>query len=239
MTRREPHFGDGGADREPVLDPSSQVPSQAGPERRQGRVKHYSREKGFGFIHDYEEGVDRYFQIRAVRGGDVPGTGDIVTFVPAEHKRGPRAEDVVVQKSSEEQREDRRREERPDYRERCRSCGKLMVPRMSFYRGSPQASYCPFCGTQHKSFGPCFIATAVYGDPLAPEVDALRYIRDNRLMTSALGRVAVRAYYRLSPPIADFLGKRPRLSRQIRTILDWIIGYAFDQHDRKGSSQSE
>jgi len=236
VTRREPHFGDGARGGEPVLNLSTRAPGQAEPERRRGRVKHYSREKGFGFIHDYEEGVDRYFQIRAVRGGDVPGTGDIVTFVPAEHKRGPRAEDVVVQKSSEEQREDQRREERPDYRERCRSCGKLMVPRMSFYRGSPEASYCPFCGAQHKKFGACFIATAVYGDPLASEVDALRYLRDNRLMTSAPGRVAVRAYYRLSPPIADFLATRPRLSRRVRAILDGIVGYAFDHRDHKGSS---
>lgn len=238
MTRREPHFGNDTSIMESSPDLSTQVPNPSIPERREGRIKHYSREKGFGFIYDDVEKIDRYFQIRSVCGGYAPNTGDMVTFLPKSHKRGPRAEEVVVIITAEEQREERRREERPDYRERCSSCGKLMVPRISFNNGSPYASYCPFCGEQHKKFGPCFIATAVYGDAMAIEVDALRYIRDHQLNTRILGRAFVKIYYYVSPPLAAFIKFYPKLSRATRAMLDCIIEYSVHKaHRTEGRQQ--
>jgi cold shock CspA family protein len=233
MTRREPHFGNDAPIMEPLPDLSTQVPNPSISEHREGRIKHYSREKGFGFIHDDVEKVDRYFLIRSVCGGYAPNIGDMVKFLPKSHKRGPRAEEVVVIMTAEEQREERRREERPDYRERCNSCGKLMVPRISFCNGSPNASYCPFCGKQHKNFGPCFIASAVYGDAMAIEVDTLRYIRDHQLKTRILGRVFVKIYYYISPPLAVFIKFHPKLSRTIRAMLDCIIECCVHKAHRK------
>lgn len=72
----------------------------------------------------------------------------------------------------------------------------------------------------YGSRGPCFIATAVYGDPWSPEGDALRRFRDRHLMPHRWGRLGVHAYYRMSPPIANWLRRHPRIARLARIPLD-------------------
>jgi hypothetical protein len=68
----------------------------------------------------------------------------------------------------------------------------------------------------------CFIATAAYGSPDAPEVDALRRFRDRRLLTNAPGTAFVRLYYRLSPPFARLIARKPRLRAAVRKTLDFL-----------------
>lgn len=74
----------------------------------------------------------------------------------------------------------------------------------------------------YKRNSPCFIATAVYGDPLVPEVEALRRFRDIKLRPYYLGRTAIINYYRFSPPIAYWLNKHQYISHIIRKVLDNI-----------------
>lgn len=71
--------------------------------------------------------------------------------------------------------------------------------------------------------GSCFIATAVYGDVMAPEVVSLREFRDSVLKSSLMGRLFIAAYYKVSPPIANWLTTQPRTSRMVRTVLDRIV----------------
>ncbi len=78
-------------------------------------------------------------------------------------------------------------------------------------------------GGRFKGNGPCFIASAVYGDPQAPEVCTLRRFRDERLMTHAVGRAAVAFYYATSPPVAFVLSRSPRASLAVRKVLDAIV----------------
>ncbi|MGQ0612633.1 MAG: CFI-box-CTERM domain-containing protein [Planctomycetaceae bacterium] len=66
----------------------------------------------------------------------------------------------------------------------------------------------------------CFIATAAYGDPDAPEVEGLRRFRDRHLLTNHLGAMFVRAYYRMSPPFARLIARRPHLRQLVRRALD-------------------
>lgn len=75
----------------------------------------------------------------------------------------------------------------------------------------------------NKSSG-CYIATACYGNEFAPEVIALKIYRDETLSKSILGRLFIKTYYFLSPPIADKLKNRTKLNKFIReNILNKIV----------------
>lgn len=44
------------------------------------------------------------------------------------------------------------REEPKDGKLMCPNCKNRVAPRLVMYRGSPEASYCPVCGAQLRSF---------------------------------------------------------------------------------------
>jgi hypothetical protein len=67
--------------------------------------------------------------------------------------------------------------------------------------------------------GGCYIATACYESPFAPEVRLLRNFRDNTLKSTYLGLLFIRIYYTLSPRIALFLKSNPKLNRIVREFL--------------------
>ena len=74
--------------------------------------------------------------------------------------------------------------------------------------------------------GGCFIATAAFGSPLAPQVQLLREVRDRYLLPWAPGRMVVRAYYATSPPIAEFMRQSGALRAIARLSLMPIVGWA-------------
>jgi hypothetical protein len=65
----------------------------------------------------------------------------------------------------------------------------------------------------------CFIATAAYGTPMAGEVQILREFRDEYLLTNPPGRAFVDFYYRVSPPMAEFITEHPSLKPIVRVGL--------------------
>jgi hypothetical protein len=67
--------------------------------------------------------------------------------------------------------------------------------------------------------GGCFIATAAYGTPMAEEIQILREFRDEYLLTNPLGQALVDIYYRVSPPIAEFITEHPSLKPIVRAGL--------------------
>jgi hypothetical protein len=74
---------------------------------------------------------------------------------------------------------------------------------------------------------PCFIATAAYGTSTAEQIDVLREFRDVALLKSTVGSQFVALYYRLSPPIADFIARSDLLRTLVRELLVdpivWIV----------------
>ncbi len=86
----------------------------------------------------------------------------------------------------------------------------------------PRKSPSPQSGGQ-KSSG-CYIATACYGNEFAPEVLALKSYRDNTLSKNIFGRLFIRTYYFLSPPIANRMKNKTRLNTFVRMrILNKIV----------------
>lgn len=67
--------------------------------------------------------------------------------------------------------------------------------------------------------GACLVATAAYGSPTAGQLDVLREFRDGVLLESAVGSRFVALYYRLSPPIADFISGNSFLRTLVRELL--------------------
>jgi hypothetical protein len=67
--------------------------------------------------------------------------------------------------------------------------------------------------------GFCFIATAAYGTPMAEEIGILRKFRDEYLLTNPIGTALVEFYYRVSPPIAQFITEHPSLKPIVRAGL--------------------
>lgn len=73
--------------------------------------------------------------------------------------------------------------------------------------------------------GGCFIATAAYGTPMCDEVVSLCSFRDRYLMTNLPGRMFVKTYYKVSPPIAGFISEREYLKKFMRAALKPVISF--------------
>jgi len=67
--------------------------------------------------------------------------------------------------------------------------------------------------------GYCFIATAAYGTETASQLNILRDFRDQVLLKNPLGSRFVATYYKLSPPIANFIAKSDFLRAVVRDVL--------------------
>lgn len=77
-----------------------------------------------------------------------------------------------------------------------------------------------------KKAGACFIATAAYGSPLAPEVLIFRRLRDEVLLNSRVGALVVAIYYRVSPPLARCIGRSKLSKKAARAFLKPLVRLA-------------
>jgi len=71
----------------------------------------------------------------------------------------------------------------------------------------------------------CFIATAAYGSPLDPHVNRIREFRDRFLIPNWFGRRLVKAYYKISPPLANWIKKHDSARVVIRGLLWPVLGW--------------
>lgn len=75
--------------------------------------------------------------------------------------------------------------------------------------------------------GGCLIATATYGSELAPQVQKLREIRDNKLLNTEYGTDFMNAfndvYYSFSPTIADMERENPVFREAVKVVITPMI----------------
>ncbi|AJW71759.1 CFI-box-CTERM domain-containing protein [Nitrosopumilus adriaticus] len=75
--------------------------------------------------------------------------------------------------------------------------------------------------------GGCLIATAAYGTELAPQVQFLREIRDNTVMSTTSGATFMsgfnQLYYSFSPTIADMERENPMFQEAVRIFITPMI----------------
>ena len=78
-----------------------------------------------------------------------------------------------------------------------------------------------------KPGGGCLIATAAYGTELAPQVQFLREIRDNTVMSTSTGSAFMtgfnQLYYSFSPTIADLERENPMFQDAVRAFITPMI----------------
>ena len=76
---------------------------------------------------------------------------------------------------------------------------------------------------EEENGGGCLIATATYGTELAPQVQQLREIRDQKLMQTDSGKYFVNSfnefYYSFSPVIADYERENPLFKESVKILL--------------------
>lgn len=72
---------------------------------------------------------------------------------------------------------------------------------------------------EKKEKSGCFIATAITGSELSNEVILLKDFRDTFLKNYNLGRLFIKLYYYISPPIARFININNNLQIILRNIL--------------------
>jgi hypothetical protein len=81
--------------------------------------------------------------------------------------------------------------------------------------------------TDDAEGGGCLIATAAYGSELAPQVQFLREIRDNMVMSTSTGASFMTGfntlYYSFSPQIADLERNNPMFQEAVRTFITPMI----------------
>lgn len=78
-----------------------------------------------------------------------------------------------------------------------------------------------------KKGGGCLIATAAYGTELAPQVQFLREIRDNTIMSTTSGASFMtgfnQLYYSFSPTIADMERANPMFQEVVRAFITPMV----------------
>ena len=78
-----------------------------------------------------------------------------------------------------------------------------------------------------KNGGGCLIATATYGSELAPQVQQLRELRDNQLLSTTSGTHFMNTfnsfYYSFSPIIADYERENPVFKEMVKVAIAPMI----------------
>ena len=83
------------------------------------------------------------------------------------------------------------------------------------------------CVAEQKEGGGCLIATAAFGSEMAPQVQFLREIRDNTVMSTQSGTAFMTGfnqfYYSFSPAVADLERENPVFKEAVKVTLTPLL----------------
>ena len=83
------------------------------------------------------------------------------------------------------------------------------------------------CVAEKKEGGGCLIATAAFGSEMAPQVQFLREIRDNTVMSTQSGTAFMTGfnqfYYSFSPAVADYERENPVFKEAVKVTLTPLL----------------
>jgi len=83
------------------------------------------------------------------------------------------------------------------------------------------------CVAEQKEGGGCLIATAAFGSEMAPQVQFLREIRDNTVMSTQSGTTFMTGfnqfYYSFSPYVADYERENPVFKEAVKVTLTPLL----------------
>lgn len=110
-----------------------------------------------------------------------------------------------------------------NYQNYCLIMGNINKAQNIFYittGGAPAEN----CGTPSEVVGllddkSCFISTAAFGSDMAAEVETFRQFRNHFLIPHDFGRSFIKAYYKYSPPAAEFIAQSEVLRFIARLML--------------------
>ena len=98
-------------------------------------------------------------------------------------------------------------------------------------------------GGENNKGGGCLIATAAYGTEMAPQVQQLREIRDDKLMGTGIGSgfmVSFNSiYYSFSPAIADYQRENPLFKEAVKIVISPMLSTLFVMDAASTDSDAE
>lgn len=71
--------------------------------------------------------------------------------------------------------------------------------------------------------GGCFVATAIYGTSIHPDLDTLRYFRDTKLRANVLGQKFIEVYYKHGPKLAEIVLKSSTVKFFIKPLVSLAV----------------
>ena len=106
-----------------------------------------------------------------------------------------------------------------------KASGAEKAPESKLYSGAESTS--PSSSTSNPSSGGCLIATATFGSELAPQVQMLREIRDNTVLSTASGTSFMTTfnafYYSFSPTVADLERQNPAFKEAVNIAITPLL----------------
>jgi hypothetical protein len=104
---------------------------------------------------------------------------------------------------------------------------KIVVEKRLEVKEAVEEKYSEAIQEIEDSSGGCLIATAAYGSELAPQVQQLRELRDNKLLQTESGSAFMESfndfYYSFSPGIADFERENPVFREGVKLAITPMI----------------